>query len=330
MQGRAYDKVLMAAPARVSSSSNPDSCTIFNPSHPFSVATSSSADGRAKEEGNGTTIAPPLIEILDASKRQRPIYPYIPGASNAEDYVNYVHRKVGIHVKQTSCTRIISMMRFLQDMLAEGTVQFVTSNDESQVSVFGFTVMTATQPEFNHKVKDFISSNPYWVRLNGRETIKRPTQQVYELFRQLGIVPVRGTRGLQEKDEDKRDFLLATTYQFSRIKLIRARDRLRPNGISYLQNYRLLSVGPEDMNAFHDDVESIASVAPDSSECSEHGDGVSNQNGPLLSPVQPRQTSQWHALMGLLEGSKNDLLHDCNHNPASNSESSPLDNHGQS
>eukprot|EP00960_Hanusia_phi_P074584 768272-Hanusia_phi.AAC.3 len=229
-----YDKVLIAA--STGSSDLLHDGTMGNSSH------SSCADKRSTSEGDGAEEAPVELALLPVKEEFLSIsskYPYIPGVSNEDEYVEYVNRKVGVPVKQTAFVRIISFMRFLQDMHRSEVVQFFTSEDESQVSIFGFTVMTAKQPEFNHEVKEFVGSNPYWVRLNGREAIKRPTQQVYELLRQLGIVPARRTRGPQETDEDKKDFLYSTRYQFSRAKLLRARDRLRPNGILYLQSYRL-------------------------------------------------------------------------------------------
>uniref|UniRef100_A0A7S0HTU1 Uncharacterized protein n=1 Tax=Hanusia phi TaxID=3032 RepID=A0A7S0HTU1_9CRYP len=261
---------------------------------------SSCADKRSTSEGDGAEEAPVELALLPVKEEFLSIsskYPYIPGVSNEDEYVEYVNRKVGVPVKQTAFVRIISFMRFLQDMHRSEVVQFFTSEDESQVSIFGFTVMTAKQPEFNHEVKEFVGSNPYWVRLNGREAIKRPTQQVYELLRQLGIVPARRTRGPQETDEDKKDFLYSTRYQFSRAKLLRARDRLRPNGILYLQSYRLLSCGPEDMNALHADIERVATIQPQKlHDHQRHSEAHGLQQAP---EGCPQQTSPWLALMGL-------------------------------
>ena len=74
---------------------------------------------------------------------------------------------------------------------------------------------------------------------NGRPSLRQPTGPVYELFRQVGVHPVRGTGRGEGKEKSgggeeraRRDFLVFTEYAFCRERMLKNCGRLRVGAIA--------------------------------------------------------------------------------------------------
>ena len=79
---------------------------------------------------------------------------------------------------------------------------------------------------------------------NGRPSLRQPTGPVYELFRQVGVHPVRGRgrgagTGAGEVEREggggeraRRDFLVFTEYAFCRQRMLKNCARLRVGAIA--------------------------------------------------------------------------------------------------
>ena len=94
-------------------------------------------------------------------------------------------------------------------------------------SIFGFCRMHVDQiADFNERVTHMVSTDPNrcW-HANGRQNLKQPTNTVYELLRQLGIHPVKGTRGCFQPGP--RDFMIYSQYAFDLGRLKRNCSRLK-------------------------------------------------------------------------------------------------------
>ena len=80
--------------------------------------------------------------------------------------------------------------------------------------------------DFNERIIQMVGTDRSrcW-HANGRRILKQPTNTVYELLRQLGIHPVKGTRGCDHPGA--RDFMIYSEYAFDPVRLKRNCSRLK-------------------------------------------------------------------------------------------------------
>jgi len=108
-------------------------------------------------------------------------------------------------------------------------------------SVFGFSHFTVNEiADFNAEVTRMVceDGNNCW-KANGRSKLRQPTNTVYELLRQLGVHPVKGTRGSTSEGTPSgtRDFMFFRKYAFDLERLKRNCPRLRIGAIGNRRTY---------------------------------------------------------------------------------------------
>jgi len=109
-------------------------------------------------------------------------------------------------------------------------------------SVFGFSHFTVHEiADFNAEVTRMVheDGNHCW-KANGRADLRQPTSTVYELLRQLGVHPVKGTRGNASEGmpSGTRDFMFYREYAFDLERLKRNCPRLRIGAIGNRRTYK--------------------------------------------------------------------------------------------
>ena len=105
------------------------------------------------------------------------------------------------------------------------------TRSERMESIFGFSHFFVNEvADFNEEVTQMVRKdlNRCW-HANGRRTLTQPTSTVYELLRQLGVHPIKGTRGTASEGtpSGSRDFMFYKEYAFSLERLQRNSSRLK-------------------------------------------------------------------------------------------------------
>mmetsp|Transcript_12941 Transcript_12941/g.45491 ORF Transcript_12941/g.45491 Transcript_12941/m.45491 type:complete len:297 (-) Transcript_12941:141-1031(-) len=139
-----------------------------------------------------------------------------------------VQEKLGIEMKQNARNRIMDLMKLLHVLEQHGIVRLIRSVDDEQ-SILGFSEMQVKDlNEFNQAIRNMVAydENRCWL-VNGRKDIKEPTGPVYELLRQIGVKPMKGTRGPRNGDPGKRDFMYSYRYIYDKDSMKKNCNRLR-------------------------------------------------------------------------------------------------------
>eukprot|EP00277_Geminigera_cryophila_P011939 CAMPEP_0179451924 /NCGR_PEP_ID=MMETSP0799-20121207/35937_1 /TAXON_ID=46947 /ORGANISM="Geminigera cryophila, Strain CCMP2564" /LENGTH=179 /DNA_ID=CAMNT_0021247587 /DNA_START=202 /DNA_END=741 /DNA_ORIENTATION=+ len=110
--------------------------------------------------------------------------------------------------------------------------QGVAGDTKESDSIFGFSKITVNEMDQFHLEVLLMVQNDVtkcW-HANGRPTLRQPTFVVYELLRQVGIHPVRGTcaqKGSSDAANGARDFLCYRQYAFCKERMVRNCHRLK-------------------------------------------------------------------------------------------------------
>jgi hypothetical protein len=145
----------------------------------------------------------------------------------------YVHAHCKIDAKDLKPNAVARMrdLRALFTKLERKKVIRITQHEGGTDSIFGFSRMFVDAVDkFNDEVSRMVLEdvNRCWMT-NGRRSLVKPTNTVYELLRQLGVHPVKGTRGKASADMalSLRDFMVYKEYAFSLQRLERNCSRLK-------------------------------------------------------------------------------------------------------
>ena len=106
-----------------------------------------------------------------------------------------------------------------------------TATSRPLQSIFGFTTLVVDEiGDFNEAITRMVGEDMRrcW-HANGRRILSSPTSTVYEFLRQLGVHPVKGTRGCPAAGAPigGRDFMLYRQYKFDGERLLRNCQRLK-------------------------------------------------------------------------------------------------------
>lgn len=153
-------------------------------------------------------------------------------------------------LKSTALSRIRDLYELLHTLEDKDAVVMCSEVSrggcERDDSIFGFSrLLVHDINEFNEGVKGMVARDSHrcW-KVNGRQSLQQPTGPVYEIFRQLGIHPVKGTGGTGEFSKRQehggggrggggcRDFLTYTQYVFSFDRMLKNCGRLRIGAIA--------------------------------------------------------------------------------------------------
>ena len=154
--------------------------------------------------------------------------------SYAEEYFLRHCQIRPIDLKSTALMRIHELHELFCEMQTQGVVNMICSiDDDMPDSIFGFSRITVQDvARFNDYVKKMVlkDAKHCWI-VNGRRNMAQPTGAVYELLRQLGIHPVKGTRDAAPPSKCSpsvaRDFMLYTEYKFTLQRLRKNCSRLK-------------------------------------------------------------------------------------------------------
>ena len=136
-------------------------------------------------------------------------------------------------VKPNAQCRMQDLQSLLADLNDKRVITLKVSDQPHGNSLLGFAEINVhALVEFNACVRQMVLQDKMhcWL-VNGRKDIKEPTGPVYELLRQLGVKPVRGTRGPLQTDPGKRDFIYYSRYTYEQDLMLRNRNRLQPGFI---------------------------------------------------------------------------------------------------
>jgi|Transcript_51806 hypothetical protein len=156
------------------------------------------------------------------------------------DFEEYVLKHCKIRAKDLK-SNALARMRDLRDLFAalqrKNIVRMIRSTDNAAPtsanvdSIFGFSMLFVDEiADFNDEITRMVRDDVAgcW-HANGVRVLTQPTSTVYELLRQLGVHPVKGTRGsaLQGTPSGTRDFMFYQQYAFNLERLQRNCLRLK-------------------------------------------------------------------------------------------------------
>lgn len=140
---------------------------------------------------------------------------------------------MGCDLKKTAIMRMIDLHSFFHRLQESGVVRLNPGGAGCINSVFGFATLTVHEiGDFNETLKRMIDEdkNGCW-HANGRRTFTQPTNTVYELLRQLGVHPVKGSRAQRFPITESRDFMVYNEYVFDLARLRNNCNRLKIGAI---------------------------------------------------------------------------------------------------
>ena len=148
-----------------------------------------------------------------------------------EEYL-LVHCQIKtVDLKPNALSRLRDLHCLFAELKARGTIRLARSHG-SMNSVFGFSRIFVDEVcTFNDEVVRMVEVDErYCWKVNGKRTLQQPTSPVYEVLRQCGIHPVKGTRILSSKNNApslSRNFMMFGEYVFDAQRMKRNCSRLK-------------------------------------------------------------------------------------------------------
>ena len=132
-------------------------------------------------------------------------------------FSRHAERVAGIAIKASALHRLYELFKLIHSTDAP-VKRLELDPDNARNCVLGFKHLTVRQPEFYQKVCELLKSNVLWQGLSRRTTgeLKSPRWVVYKLLRQIGVAPVRHSRGPKEHDPGPREFMYAGDWVFDK------------------------------------------------------------------------------------------------------------------
>ena len=140
---------------------------------------------------------------------------------------------LGIKVKPNARMRMRDLQALLLHMNTQGIITLQRTEDLCGNCMLGFAEIHVHRVmEFNAGVRRMVAEDisGCWL-VNGKSVLKQPTGSVYEVLRQIGVKPERGTRGPAETDPGKRDFMYYHKFRYDRVLMARNKNRLETGWI---------------------------------------------------------------------------------------------------
>jgi len=132
-------------------------------------------------------------------------------------------------LKPTALARMQDLAQLFRVMASDGIIQLSPAPAGRVDSIFGFERLSVDEvASFNEHFASMVRTyrNRCW-HANGRRTFAHSTGPCYEILRQLGIHPVRGTRGTKGTPAGTRDFMFYSEFTFSLERMRRNCHRLK-------------------------------------------------------------------------------------------------------
>ena len=134
-------------------------------------------------------------------------------------------------LKPTALVRIQDLAQLFRVMASKGIIRLTDAQPGHVNSIFGFeNIFVHDIGNFNEHITAMVREDrQHCWHANGRRNLLQPTSPCYEILRQLGIHPVKGTRGTTRTDfpPSGRDFMLYSQYTFTLSRMQKNCHRLK-------------------------------------------------------------------------------------------------------
>ena len=143
---------------------------------------------------------------------------------DTSDFIGYCREHMNIepkHLKPIALARIHDLASLFYSLRRKSIVRFGADASSNVTSIFGFhELFVCKVAEFRAELISMVKNdvNHCW-HANGRQVLHVPTGPCYEILRQLGVHPVKGTRAAsnasREQTSSSRDFMLYSEFRFN-------------------------------------------------------------------------------------------------------------------
>jgi hypothetical protein len=146
----------------------------------------------------------------------------------------HAEQMAGIAIKSSALYRLYELFKLIHSPDAPVEYLRLDPNNARSNCVLGFKHLKVKQPDFYHKICELVKGNVLWRGLN-RSTAKelnKPTWVVYELLRQIGVAPVKFSRGPKEHDPGAKEFMYAGVWAFNKDAFAKHYHRLQVHSMA--------------------------------------------------------------------------------------------------
>ena len=192
--------------------------------------------------GDATVPADAAVAPADApvgAPTDTPIAPVnLSSIRDVDAFAKHAEQVAGIAIKSTALHRLYELFKLIHSTDAPVEYLMPDPNNARSNCVLGFKHLKVKQPEFYHKIHELVKSNVLWRGLNRStgEELKSPRWVVYELMRQIGVAPVRYSRGPKEHDPGPKEFMYARVWAFNKDAFVKQRHRLQVHSMPDLRH----------------------------------------------------------------------------------------------
>ena len=192
--------------------------------------------------GDATVPADAAVAPADApvgAPTDTPIAPVnLSSIRDVDAFAKHAEQVAGIAIKSTALHRLYELFKLIHSTDAPVEYLRLDPNNARSNCVLGFKHLKVKQPEFYHKIHELVKSNVLWRGLNRStgEELKSPRWVVYELLRQIGVAPVRHSRGPKEHDPGPKEFMYAGVWAFNEDAFVKQRHRLQVHSMPDLRH----------------------------------------------------------------------------------------------
>jgi len=131
-------------------------------------------------------------------------------------YKEYVYQKTNINYKEKVLNKLYILFNLIHD--PKTPIKIIKNQESNDNCVLGFQEIQVEQPEFYWMILKTIEKFPKDNTSN--KTNKISSWLIYELLRQIGVSPVKHTRGPEEHDPGSKVQMYSTRYVFNKSKSV--------------------------------------------------------------------------------------------------------------
>jgi hypothetical protein len=131
-------------------------------------------------------------------------------------YKEYVYQKTNINYKEKVLNKLYILFNLIHD--PKTPIKIIKNQESNDNCVLGFQEIQVEQPEFYWMILKTIEKFPKDNTSN--KTNKISSWPVYDLLRQIGVSPVKHTRGPEEHDPGSKVQMYSIRYVFNKSKSV--------------------------------------------------------------------------------------------------------------
>ena len=143
----------------------------------------------------------------------------------------YAEQVAKISIKRTALWRLYALFKLIH--APDAPVKSLARDGAAANNcVLGFRHLEVKQPEFYQRICELVDGSLWHALHPSVKPLKKPTWVVYELLRQIGVRPVKHTRGPPACDPGPKEFMYTEQWAFNRQTCAQNCHRLQVNGIA--------------------------------------------------------------------------------------------------